>query len=152
MKDKKNIDRLFQEKFKNFEMHPSEKVWERISESQKVAKYTKINPSWLKLGGIAASLIILFTIGSVLLLNNEQVVNSKIVNQDIIQDENNKHLETLSPANNNNKNGIQKNTINVAETNSSSETKREENPTEKNNFNNITSENTIANTSKRSNQ
>ena len=31
MKEKKNIDRIFQEKFKDFEKEPSEKVWSSIA-------------------------------------------------------------------------------------------------------------------------
>ena len=30
MNDKKNIDRFFQERFKDFEMYPNEQVWENI--------------------------------------------------------------------------------------------------------------------------
>ena len=43
MNDKKNIDRLFQEKFKDFEMAPDDAVWNRISESlpKKKKKRTK---------------------------------------------------------------------------------------------------------------
>ena len=56
---KKNLDRLFQEKFKDFSEVPDEKVWKNISTSLD-AKYTnrRIIPFWLKLGGMAALLAI----------------------------------------------------------------------------------------------
>lgn len=33
MKNSKNIDRLFQEKFKDFEATPNEKIWKNIESS-----------------------------------------------------------------------------------------------------------------------
>lgn len=56
---KKNLDRLFQEKFKDFSEVPDEKVWKNISTSLD-GKYTKrrIIPFWLKLGGVAALLAV----------------------------------------------------------------------------------------------
>ena len=36
MKEKKNIDRLFQEKFKDFEHTPKEDVWKNIAEKLKI--------------------------------------------------------------------------------------------------------------------
>lgn len=65
MGDKKNIDRLFQEKFKDFEIPPDDSLWSRI-ESELDAKNNKSRktiPLWGKLGGIAAALALLFTIG-----------------------------------------------------------------------------------------
>lgn len=63
MKEKKNIDRLFQEKFKDFEVHPSSSVWKNISKNQKEKNDRKIIPLWWKLGGIAAALLLLFGLG-----------------------------------------------------------------------------------------
>lgn len=73
MKDKKNIDRLFQEKFKDFEVHPDEKVWQNILE-RKEEKKLRIIPLWIKLSGAAALLLLLFTISNNLFLkpNNNQ--------------------------------------------------------------------------------
>ena len=65
MNDKKHIDRLFQEKLKDFEATPSNSVWENIStELQAEKKDRKIIPFWLKLSAIAAVLLLLFTVGS----------------------------------------------------------------------------------------
>jgi len=65
MNDKKHIDRLFQEKLKDFEATPSHAVWENISAGlQAEKKDRKAIPLWLKLSAIAAVLLLLFTVGS----------------------------------------------------------------------------------------
>ncbi len=65
MSGKKNIDRLFQEKFKDFEVSPSKSVWGRIESEldSNAKKERKILPLWWKLGGIAAILALLIAIG-----------------------------------------------------------------------------------------
>ena len=70
MKEEKNLDRLFQEKFKDFERHPSDAVWKRIAATQQDEKEDgKIIPFWWKLGGAAAVIALLFTTG-VIVFNN----------------------------------------------------------------------------------
>lgn len=70
MKEKKNIDRLFQEKFKDFEQTPREDVWKNIAEKlqEKQEKKPVILPLWYKLGGVAAVLAII--LASVYFLQN----------------------------------------------------------------------------------
>lgn len=56
---KKNIDKLFHEKLKDYSDVPNEKVWQSIEASlDKKKKSRKIIPIWWKLGGIAALLLI----------------------------------------------------------------------------------------------
>ncbi|MFH6603006.1 outer membrane beta-barrel protein [Maribacter algicola] len=56
---KKNLDRLFQEKFKDFSEIPDKKVWENISASLDAKhKKRRIIPLWIKLGGVAAILAV----------------------------------------------------------------------------------------------
>ena len=63
MSNKKNIDRLFQEKFKDFEATPNDAVWERIkTRQQKKKRRVLILPFWYKAAGIAAAIAILFTV------------------------------------------------------------------------------------------
>ncbi|MFL9844092.1 hypothetical protein [Flavobacterium rhizosphaerae] len=62
MSEKKNIDRLFQEKFKDFEVNPPEFVWENIQDKLQQKKQRRVVPLWFKLGGIAAVLIIGFLV------------------------------------------------------------------------------------------
>ncbi|WP_294733690.1 hypothetical protein [uncultured Flavobacterium sp.] len=58
MSEKKNIDRLFQEKFKDFEAAPPEYVWENIEAELKEDKKRRVIPIWFKLGGVAAVLLL----------------------------------------------------------------------------------------------
>ncbi len=65
MKNNKNIDRLFQEKFKDFEATPNEKIWKNIASSlQEKEKKKRIIPFWWKLSGVAALLAVGFFIGN----------------------------------------------------------------------------------------
>ncbi|TQI69426.1 hypothetical protein JM79_0304 [Gramella sp. Hel_I_59] len=65
MKEKKNIDRIFQEKFKDFEKEPSPRNWEQISArldagAAPIAKKPVI-PLWLKFTAAAAILALVAT-------------------------------------------------------------------------------------------
>lgn len=60
MKDKKTIDRLFQERFKDFEAVPHAKIWNNIEAQLHPKKKTKVIPFWWKLSGIAASFVVAF--------------------------------------------------------------------------------------------
>lgn len=61
MNEKKKLDRLFQEKFKDFEYEPSEKVWQNIEAALKEEKEDrKVIPFWFWLSGISAALLIGF--------------------------------------------------------------------------------------------
>lgn len=74
MKEKRNIDKLFEDRFKNFEVKPSPRVWENIqAELQKQKKDRKVIPLWIKLGGVAALLALMLTVGNWVFspLNNE---------------------------------------------------------------------------------
>ena len=59
MNDKKNIDRFFQEKFKDFETEPNEIVWQNIEANlKKRGEKRSVIPFWLQLSGIAVALIL----------------------------------------------------------------------------------------------
>ena len=56
---KKKLDKLFQEKFKDFSEMPNDKVWHSIETSlDHKKKSRKVIPIWWKLGGVAAVLTI----------------------------------------------------------------------------------------------
>jgi len=64
MKEKKHIDALFKEAFKEFEATPPANAWENIQAGLKKEKEErKIIPIWWKLGGVAALLALLLTAG-----------------------------------------------------------------------------------------
>ncbi|TXI68453.1 MAG: hypothetical protein E6Q46_01130, partial [Flavobacterium sp.] len=58
MKENKNIERLFQEKFKDFEALPPEESWDIIA-NRLNEKKKRIVPIWFQFSGIAASLFII---------------------------------------------------------------------------------------------
>ena len=65
MKNKKHIDELFKDSFQNFEATPSPEVWENIqTQLTKKKDDRKVIPIWWKLGGVAALLALLFTVGN----------------------------------------------------------------------------------------
>lgn len=60
MNNKKNIDRLFQEGFKDFESIPDSKVWNHIHDALHEKKKRRVIPWWWKLSGIAAGFVLGF--------------------------------------------------------------------------------------------
>jgi hypothetical protein len=86
MKDRKHIDRLYQEKFKDFESTPREAVWKNISARlQKKERKRGILPLWYKIAGVAAVLALFINIS-----NDFFSKKSKINNQafEALADEN----------------------------------------------------------------
>lgn len=59
MKEKKNIERLFQEKFKDFEAMPPQDAWSNIeARLENKKKKRRVIPFWFKASGVAAVLVI----------------------------------------------------------------------------------------------
>mgnify|MGYP001479673888 CR=1 FL=1 len=85
MKKNKNIDELFKERFKNFEATPSPDVWNKIQVKLKEKDDRKLIPLWFKLGGIAALLALVFTIGNSMLNTPLNKTNAPIVNENPIE-------------------------------------------------------------------
>ena len=76
MKDKKHIDRLFQEKLKDFEVSPDKAVWGKINSQLNQKKSNrKVIPIWWKLTGVAAGLILLLTVGNFIFNDSDSVTN-----------------------------------------------------------------------------
>ncbi|MCM5662239.1 outer membrane beta-barrel protein [Galbibacter mesophilus] len=102
MKDKKNIERLFQEKFKDFEANPPEHLWDRIDTSlhAKNSKNRKVIPFWWQLGGAAAAIVTLFLLGNLFFSSSEVVIpaQNKVTEKEAPQTEdlNNAIPETSS--------------------------------------------------------
>jgi hypothetical protein len=89
MSDKKHIDRLFQESFKDFEAVPSDAVWENIEAqlNQKKKKH-RVIPIWWRYAGAAALLLLLLTIGINYFNNYNNTQSNQIVDtEDNISDE-----------------------------------------------------------------
>jgi hypothetical protein len=60
----KDIDRLFQEKFKDFEKQPNASVWNDIEKKLSNKTRNKRTFIWFRLASIAAVLLLLFVVGS----------------------------------------------------------------------------------------
>ena len=71
MGEKKHIDRIFQERFKDFEAAPSPMVWNNIEAKLNTKqKKRRIIPIWWQYAGVAATLLLAFTVGY-------QIMNTK---------------------------------------------------------------------------
>ncbi len=89
MKEKKNIDNIFNEGFKNFEATPSPRVWENIqAELKKEKKERKVIPLWIKLGGVAALIAILLSVGN-WVYNPTDIGTPSITDENVIKTEKN---------------------------------------------------------------
>lgn len=118
MSDKKNIERLFQEKFKDFEVVPPQKVWDNIEAELHKKKKRKVIPIWFRLSGVAALLLVGALIGYGILNNSpENNPNDGVVNQENkdLQNDNGKNLIPT-------KNPIQSNQVVTSTENSNSST------------------------------
>lgn len=63
MRENKNIERLFQEKFKDFEVTPPDFVWDNIQEKlHSKEKKRRVIPFWFKTAGIAASFVAIVSV------------------------------------------------------------------------------------------
>uniref|UniRef100_UPI0040490011 hypothetical protein n=1 Tax=Flavobacterium sp. TaxID=239 RepID=UPI0040490011 len=95
--NKKNIERLFQEKFKDFEAIPPLDSWKKVEERlNEKNKKRRVIPFWFKTSGIAAIL----TLGIFLFMNKKNNLNN-IVNDVVI--ENNAVSNTENPSVNSSK-------------------------------------------------
>ena len=85
MNDKKHIDRLFQEKLKDFEAVPNDAIWEsiRLKLHEKKRK-RRVIPLWWQMAGVAAVLALLFTIGNSIFYDGIDNKTKPIVNTDTI--------------------------------------------------------------------
>ncbi|MGY5851227.1 hypothetical protein [Salegentibacter sp. F14] len=77
MKEKKNLDRLYQEKFKDYEVAPPPRVWKNIADrlEEDKKKSHLILPFWYKIAGVAAVFALLLT-GGYFFYQNNFFVNS----------------------------------------------------------------------------
>lgn len=111
MSHKKHIDRLFQEKFKDFEAKPNPNVWKGIQSQldKKKKKRKTIVPIWFKYTGIASVLLLFVAIGASLFNEDKMtsesspVVNTEkeISTQNISTPTDNKNIYEASKTENN---------------------------------------------------
>lgn len=68
MNNFKNIDRLFQEKLKDYEVSPPNKVWSGIENNLTVIPQKRRIPVWVKFASIAALILLFISIGAIYLV------------------------------------------------------------------------------------
>ncbi|MCB0398318.1 MAG: hypothetical protein KDD26_01610 [Winogradskyella sp.] len=114
MNEEKNIDRLFQEKFKDFEVAPNNAVWNRISESlPKKKKKRRVIALWWQIGGVAAVIALLLTVGLSLFNSSD---DNKVV-PTIVDTENSKKDSELNNSKGGNDTLDNTSDLNVADSN-----------------------------------
>jgi hypothetical protein len=92
-KENKNIERLFQEKFKDFEVSPPDFVWENIQEKlNPKEKKRRVIPFWFKTAGIAASFVaivsVVFFNTNDTFKNTNSKTNNAVVSSEITKENN----------------------------------------------------------------
>lgn len=95
MKENKNIDQFFKDKFEDFEVNPPEQIWQNIEEKLQKKKKRRVIPFWWYGSGVAA----LFIIG-LFVFNNFYTLEIHPVNDIVI--ENNNSAKTDSETNSSN--------------------------------------------------
>lgn len=81
MNENKNIERLFQEKFKDFEVVPEEHIWDNIEAELDKKEKRRVIPFWWRLSGVAAALVLGFLITNALFFSNS-IGKNNVVNQE----------------------------------------------------------------------
>lgn len=83
MKEKKHIDALFKEQLQNYEAAPSPAVWNHIqAELKKEKEDRKVIPIWWKLGGVAAVIALLLTVGNIFINPSNSSIDKTIVTEE----------------------------------------------------------------------
>lgn len=74
MRDNKNIDRLFQENLKDFEVFPPNRIWGKIEKNLPSNSRKNRFPRWFKIASAAAVLLLLFSVSTIYLLPKDSLV------------------------------------------------------------------------------
>lgn len=90
MKEKKNIDRLFQENLKDFEVSPPKRSWDSIENRLTDTSHKSHVPMWAKVSSIAAILVLLFSVVTVYFIPSsnfsKNIFSKKVETKDSIED------------------------------------------------------------------
>jgi len=90
VKEKKNIDRLFQENLKDFEVSPPKRSWDSIENRLTDTSYKSHVPMWAKVSSIAAILVLLFSVVTVYFIPSsnfsKNIFSKKVETKDSIED------------------------------------------------------------------
>lgn len=82
MRDSKNIDRLFQENLKDYEVFPPRKSWNAI-ESKLIGKPKRRFSFWAKISSVAALLMLFFSIGTIYFMPETNFTKNFLPQKDV---------------------------------------------------------------------
>jgi len=86
VRDFKNIDRLFQENLKDFEVSPPDEAWDSI-ENRLIPRSNKRGlPFWFKISSIAALLVLFFSVGAIYFLPKNNLSKNILQKQETKQE------------------------------------------------------------------
>lgn len=95
MGNKKNIDKLFQEKFRNFEAAPNDAMWDSIrSELDKEEEDRRIIPFWMNIGNAPYVLSLLFLTGIFTIIFKSDIVQNSKGEENL-----NNHIQSVNDVN-----------------------------------------------------
>jgi len=81
VRDFKNIDRLFQENLKDYEVFPPNKSWNAIDGRLTNGSKKRRLPFWIKISSIAALFVLLFSVGTIYLIPQNNITKNSIPNK-----------------------------------------------------------------------
>ncbi|MFT5628593.1 MAG: hypothetical protein ACI92X_001846 [Dokdonia sp.] len=126
MSEKKHIDKLFKEQLKNFEVAPNDAVWEKIeAELNKDKRKRRVIPIWWKVAGVAAALLLMFTVANTFLNDFDSSVEKEVVDTETSHENSTSNNETSNGSELNTSEDLEQHPIVDSEENS--EEKSEEN-------------------------
>ena len=76
MRNYKNIDRIFQENLKDYEVFPPNRSWNSIEKNLQSSKVKRRIPYWLKISSVAALLIFFFSVGTIYFIPSNNFAKS----------------------------------------------------------------------------
>ena len=92
MRDFKNIDRIFQERLKDFEVLPPNKSWNFIEKKIEGQPKKRRLSFWLRLSTIAAIFMLLFSVGTIYFMPNSEFLNTFFSEESIVPIETKKQI------------------------------------------------------------
>ena len=100
MSERKKIDRLFQEKFKDYEVTPPEGTWASIEAKLEDKKKKRVIPFWWKLSGVAALFLLVFMVSKSIyngsIKGEKPIVNEQKPNSNNGMDSDNSYKKSLN--------------------------------------------------------
>ena len=148
MSEKKHIDKLFKEQLKNFEVTPNDSVWENIeAELNKDKRKRRVIPIWWKIAGVAASLLLLFTVANTVMNSSDNGAENEVVDTEKSNDSSIDNDSTPNGSELNTSESLEHNPIVGSEKNS-----EEQKVNNNNNNNNNTPQNNLISPNKVTNE